>query len=67
MDYRRLNNHTVKDKFPIAIIDDMFDELHDARVFSKLDLRANYHQITMEAQDVSKTAFRAHHGILNLG
>src|SRR4051812_45693064 len=62
MDYRKLNDVTIKNKYPLPKIEDLFDQLTGAKVFSKIDLRTG-HQLKIRAEDISKTAFTAHYGL----
>ncbi|KAL4277816.1 hypothetical protein GQ457_03G008370 [Hibiscus cannabinus] len=62
IDYRQLNKMTVKNKYPLPRIDDLFDQLEGATVFSKIDLRSGYYQLKVREQDVLKTAFRTRYG-----
>jgi hypothetical protein len=63
MDYRPLNEVTIKNKYPLPWIDILFDQLTGARVFSKIDLRSGYHQIRIRPEDIPKTAFTMRYGL----
>ncbi|XP_073308262.1 uncharacterized protein [Primulina huaijiensis] len=62
IDYRQLNRATVKNKYPLPRIDDLFDQLQGTSVYSKIDLRSGYHQVRVRDEDVPKTAFRTRYG-----
>nr|GEW92546.1 putative reverse transcriptase domain-containing protein [Tanacetum cinerariifolium] len=62
IDYRELNKLTVKNRYPLPRIDNLFDQLQGSSVYSKIDLRSGYHQLRVREQDVPKTAFRTRYG-----
>ncbi|KAJ0466689.1 putative nucleotidyltransferase, Ribonuclease H [Helianthus annuus] len=62
IDYRELNKVTVKNRYPLPRIDDLFDQLQGSSFYSKIDLRSGYHQLRVREEDVSKTAFRTRYG-----
>ena len=62
IDYRQLNQVTIKNKYPLPRIDDLFDQLQGTQVYSKIDLRSGYHQLKIREGDIQKTAFRTRYG-----
>ena len=62
MEYWQLNKLTVKNKYPLPRIDDLFDQVKGATVFSKIDLKSGYHQIQIRDEDIRKTTFRTRYG-----
>ena len=62
INYRELNKLTVKNRYPLPRIDDLFDQLQGSKFYSKIDLRSGYHQLRVREQDVPKTAFRTRYG-----
>ena len=63
IDYSDLNNVTIKNKYPLPRIDDLFNQLAGAQVFLKIDLRSGYHQLMIREADIQKTAFRTRYGL----
>jgi hypothetical protein len=63
VDYRSLNEVTIKNKYPLPQIEDLFDQMKGASVFSKIDLRSGYHQLKIRESDIPKTAFRTRSGL----
>jgi hypothetical protein len=63
VDYRSLNDVTIKNKYPLPRIDDLFDQMRGAKVFSKIDLRSGYHQMRIRLSDIPKTAFTTRYGL----
>ena len=62
IDYKRLNEQTIKNKFHIPILDELIDKLVGAMIFSKIDLRSGYYQLRMHEDDIYKISFKTHNG-----
>ena len=63
VDYRQLKDVTIKNKYPLPRIDDLFDQLSGAKVFSKIDLWTGYYQLKIKKEDIPKTAFTTRYGL----
>jgi hypothetical protein len=62
IEFRQLNKVTIKNKYPLPRIDDLFHQLKDARIFSNIDLRLGYHQVRIRYEDINKTSFKTRYG-----
>ncbi|GJZ16531.1 putative reverse transcriptase domain-containing protein [Tanacetum coccineum] len=67
IDYRELNKLTVKNRYPLPRIDELFDQLQGSSIYSKIDLRSGYHQLRVREEDISKTTFRTRYGHFDFG
>ncbi|GKE01813.1 putative reverse transcriptase domain-containing protein, partial [Tanacetum coccineum] len=67
IDYRELNKLTVKNRYPLPRINDLFDQLQGSNVYSKIDLRSCYHQLRVREEDILKTAFRTRFQVMPFG
>jgi hypothetical protein len=63
VDYRSMNEVTIKNKYPLPRIEDLFDQMKGASVFSKIDLKSGYHQLRIQESNIPKTAFRTRYGL----
>jgi hypothetical protein len=63
VDYSSLNDFTIKNKYPLPHIEDLFDHMRGSKVFSKIDLRSGYHQMKIRPSDIPKTAFTTRYGL----
>jgi hypothetical protein len=62
IDFKQLNKVTAQNKYPLPRIDDIFDQLKDAKIFVKIDLRSGYHQVIIKEEDIKKTSFKTRYG-----
>nr|GFB62240.1 putative reverse transcriptase domain-containing protein [Tanacetum cinerariifolium] len=62
IDYKELNKLTMKNRYPLPRIDDLFDQLQGSSIYLKIDLRSGYHQLRVREEDIPKTAFRTRYG-----
>ena len=67
VDYRALNEVMIKNKYPLPMFNNLFDQLQGAKVFLKIDLRSGYHQLNIREKDIRKTAFTTQYGLYEYG